>query len=94
MILEERRQDKKNEGANPFLSAWIALTRQSGWNGDVEHLCRTLGTAVFAGMLGVTLFGIFLTPVFCYVVQWLSGQTNPRGEPGRHLTPVTERSPF
>ena len=25
---------------------------------------RTLGTAVFAGMLGVTLFGIFLTPVF------------------------------
>ena len=31
---------------------------------------RTLGTAVFAGMLGVTLFGIFLTPVFFYVIQW------------------------
>jgi multidrug efflux pump len=31
---------------------------------------RTLGTAVFAGMLGVTLFGIFLTPVFYYVIQW------------------------
>jgi multidrug efflux pump subunit AcrB len=30
---------------------------------------RTLGTAVFAGMLGVTLFGIFLTPVFFYVIQ-------------------------
>jgi multidrug efflux pump len=29
-----------------------------------------LGTAVFAGMLGVTLFGIFLTPVFYYVIQW------------------------
>ena len=28
---------------------------------------RTLGTAVFSGMLGVTLFGIFLTPVFFYV---------------------------
>ena len=25
---------------------------------------RTLGTAVFSGMLGVTLFGIFITPVF------------------------------
>ena len=33
---------------------------------------RTLGTAVFAGMIGVTLFGIFLTPVFFYVIQWLS----------------------
>jgi multidrug efflux pump len=30
-----------------------------------------LGTAVFAGMLGVTLFGIFLTPVFYYVIQWM-----------------------
>jgi hypothetical protein len=30
---------------------------------------RTLGTAVFAGMIGVTLFGIFLTPVFYSVVR-------------------------
>jgi multidrug efflux pump len=35
---------------------------------------RTLGTAVFAGMIGVTLFGIFLTPVFFYVVRGLSGR--------------------
>lgn len=33
---------------------------------------RSLGTAVFSGMLGVTLFGIFLTPVFYYVVTWFS----------------------
>jgi hypothetical protein len=33
---------------------------------------RTLGTAVFAGMLGVTLFGVFLTPVFYYVIQWFA----------------------
>jgi hypothetical protein len=25
-------------------------------------------------MLGVTLFGIFLTPVFFYVLQWLAGR--------------------
>ena len=31
---------------------------------------RTLGIAVFSGMLGVTLFGIFLTPVFFYVIEW------------------------
>jgi len=34
---------------------------------------RTLGTAVFSGMLGVTLFGIFLTPVFFIVIDWLGG---------------------
>jgi multidrug efflux pump len=32
---------------------------------------RTLGTAVFSGMLGVTLFGIFLTPVFFFTIDWL-----------------------
>ena len=31
----------------------------------------SLGTAVFSGMLGVTLFGIFLTPVFFYVIDGL-----------------------
>jgi multidrug efflux pump len=31
---------------------------------------RTLGVAVFSGMLGVTLFGIFLTPVFFNVIEW------------------------
>jgi multidrug efflux pump len=30
---------------------------------------RALGTAVFSGMLGVTFFGIFLTPVFFYVID-------------------------
>jgi multidrug efflux pump subunit AcrB len=36
-----------------------------------------LGVAVFAGMLGVTLFGIFLTPVFFYVIQWLTHRPQP-----------------
>ncbi len=34
---------------------------------------RTLGTAVFSGMLGVTVFGIFLTPVFFSTIDWLGG---------------------
>ncbi len=33
---------------------------------------RSLGTAVFSGMIGVTLFGVFLTPVFFYVIQGLN----------------------
>ncbi|MGQ0636725.1 MAG: efflux RND transporter permease subunit [Planctomycetaceae bacterium] len=39
-------------------------------HGAGAEMRRTLGTAVFAGMLGVTIFGIFLTPVFYYVIQW------------------------
>ena len=30
---------------------------------------RTLGAAVFGGMLGVTIFGVFLTPLFYYAIQ-------------------------
>jgi multidrug efflux pump len=41
--------------------------------GAGAEMRRTLGTAVFSGMLGVTLFGIFLTPVFFVVIDWLSG---------------------
>src|SRR5207247_1753507 len=38
-------------------------------HGAGAEMRRTLGTAVFSGMLGVTLFGIFLTPVFFYVIE-------------------------
>ena len=37
--------------------------------GAGAEMRRSLGTAVFSGMLGVTLFGIFLTPVFFSVIQ-------------------------
>jgi multidrug efflux pump len=39
-------------------------------DGAGAEMRRSLGVAVFFGMLGVTLFGIFLTPVFYFVVQW------------------------
>jgi len=41
-------------------------------HGAGAEMRRTLGTAVFSGMLGVTLFGIFLTPVFFVVIDRLS----------------------
>jgi multidrug efflux pump len=40
--------------------------------GAGAEMRRTLGTAVFAGMIGVTLFGLFLTPVFYSVVRWFT----------------------
>ena len=34
-----------------------------------------LGTAVFWGMIGVTLFGLIFTPVFYVVIRRLSGRS-------------------
>ena len=42
--------------------------------GAGAEMRRALGIAVFSGMLGVTLFGIFLTPVFYYAVVRLFGK--------------------
>lgn len=46
--------------------------------GAGAEMRRTLGSAVFSGMLGVTLFGIFLTPVFYYAIQWCNDQWTSR----------------
>ncbi len=51
-----------------FILGVVPLVLSEGAGAEMR---RTLGTAVFAGMLGVTLFGVFLTPVFYYVIQWL-----------------------
>jgi multidrug efflux pump subunit AcrB len=67
--------------------------------GAGAEMRRTLGTAVFSGMLGVTFFGIFLTPVFYAVVRWFSGRglatpelVPAHGSPdGAHTVP-TERA--
>jgi multidrug efflux pump len=38
-------------------------------HGAGAEMRKSLGTAVFSGMIGVTLFGILLTPVFYYVLE-------------------------
>src|SRR5436190_21228121 len=52
-----------------FILGVVPLMISEGAGAEMR---RTLGIAVFAGMLGVTLFGIFLTPVFYYVIQWFA----------------------
>ena len=52
-----------------FILGVVPLVLADGAGAEMR---RTLGTAVFGGMLGVTLFGIFLTPVFYYVIQWFA----------------------
>ena len=55
-----------------FIFGVVPLVIAEGAGAEMR---RSLGTAVFSGMLGVTLFGIFLTPVFYYVIQWF-GERN------------------
>jgi multidrug efflux pump len=52
-----------------FIFGVVPLMLAEGAGAEMR---KTLGVAVFAGMLGVTLFGIFLTPVFFYAIQWVS----------------------
>jgi hydrophobic/amphiphilic exporter-1 (mainly G- bacteria), HAE1 family len=40
--------------------------------GAGAEMRQSLGTAVFAGMLGVTLFGLLFTPTFYVVVRWIA----------------------
>jgi multidrug efflux pump len=39
-------------------------------HGAGAEMRKALGLAVFSGMIGVTMFGIFLTPVFFVLVDW------------------------
>jgi multidrug efflux pump len=52
-----------------FIFGVIPLAIASGAGAEMR---RSLGISVFSGMLGVTVFGIFLTPVFFYVIEGLS----------------------
>ena len=49
------------------------------WAG--AELRQTLGTAVFSGMIGVTLFGLIFTPAFYVLARWLAGLRGKRQQP-------------
>ena len=51
-----------------FIAGVVPLVLGSGAGAEMRH---AMGVAVFAGMLGVTLFGLVLTPVFYVVVRKL-----------------------
>jgi multidrug efflux pump len=52
-----------------FIFGVVPLVLAKGAGAEMR---QALGTAVFSGMLGVTFFGIFLTPVFYTVVRWFT----------------------
>lgn len=50
-----------------FILGVVPLVISTGAGAEMR---QALGTAVFFGMLGVTFFGIFLTPVFYVLIMW------------------------
>jgi hydrophobe/amphiphile efflux-1 (HAE1) family protein len=53
--------------------------------GAGSELRQALGTAVFSGMIGVTVFGLIFTPVFYVICRWLAGLGRRRSaEPDLH----------
>ena len=73
-----------------FIMGVIPLIVAGGAGAEVRH---ALGTTVFAGMLGVTFFGLLLTPVFYVLVRRLGARKEAQAAPDNTDTPqlaVTE----
>jgi multidrug efflux pump subunit AcrB len=70
-----------------FILGVLPLARATGPGAEMR---QALGTAVFSGMLGVTLFGLFLTPVF-YVI--LRRSSAARAVAGERASPEAPRLP-
>ena len=49
--------------------------------GAGSEMRKALGIAVFSGMIGVTLFGVLLTPVFYYSIERLKGEKHAPRDP-------------
>jgi len=74
-----------------FILGVVPLVVAEGAGAEMR---QSLGVAVFSGMLGVTLFGIFLTPVFYYVIQWFGGKatSQEKGQSGQSPPPPPKLS--
>jgi multidrug efflux pump len=58
-----------------FIMGVVPLVTATGAGSELR---RAMGVAVFSGMLGVTLFGLFLTPVFFVAIEsWLRRHRAP-----------------
>lgn len=54
-----------------FVLGVLPLVIASGAGAEMR---QALGTAVFSGMIGVTLFSLLFTPIFYVACRWLAGQ--------------------
>ena len=68
-----------------FIMGVVPLVFSSGAGFEIR---QAMGIAVFAGMLGVTLFGLFLTPVFYVVIGRLTRRARARADEPRCRSPT------
>ncbi|TDR47706.1 multidrug efflux pump [Tahibacter aquaticus] len=57
-----------------FIMGVLPLVFAHGAGAEIRH---AMGVTVFAGMLGVTVFGLFLTPVFYVIIRKLATRGKP-----------------
>ena len=67
-----------------FIMGVVPLVTSTGAGAEMRH---AMGIAVFFGMLGVTLFGLFLTPVF-YVLLRTLDKRHPLHSAAAHEAPL------
>jgi multidrug efflux pump len=53
-----------------FIMGVLPLVLSTGAGSEMR---RAMGVAVFSGMIGVTVFGLFLTPVFYVLLRTITG---------------------
>ncbi len=68
-----------------FIFGVLPLVISSGAGAEMR---QALGTAVFFGMLGVTGFGLFLTPVFYVVIMWFKERRAKTVAPAQSTPPL------
>ncbi|MFC5353725.1 MULTISPECIES: efflux RND transporter permease subunit [Azospirillum] len=61
-----------------FIMGVVPLVTSTGAGAEMRH---AMGVAVFAGMIGVTLFGLMLTPVFYVLLRTMVGAGKPAAVP-------------
>ncbi len=61
-----------------FILGVVPLLLAQGAGAEMR---KALGIAVFSGMIGVTLFGVLLTPVFYYTIERIKGEKHAPRDP-------------
>ena len=76
-----------------FIMGVVPLVTSIGAGAEMR---RAMGVAVFSGMIGVTMFGIFLTPIFYVILRKLSGNKPLKhtGEVSAPLSPTGAHGHF
>ena len=73
-----------------FVMGVLPLVLSTGAGAEMR---QAMGVAVFAGMIGVTLFGLFLTPLFYVIVRRLTGNAPLRHHGGQVAAQAAPAAP-